>query len=33
MHNFEAVQVLNPLRDLTDELAGPCLAQGDAKLH
>ena len=33
MNNIEAVQILNPLRNLTDDLAGPCLAEGSALLH
>ena len=33
MNNFEVVQILNPFRDLTDDLAGRCLAGPDAKLN
>ena len=32
MNNFEAVKILDPLRDLLNDLAGPCLAMGDSKL-
>ena len=31
MNNFEAVQILDPLRDLMDDLEGPYLAEPDAK--
>ena len=33
MNNFEVVQILNPLHNLTDDLAGRCLAEPDAKLN